>query len=717
MLFIITNIYKFTKCVINNTKKGNGVRDISLTNPPVFNSSSINVLIDRLKEATGLKFRQYQRKFLEKRISFRTKYLNLNINEYIEYIQKNPIEVDLFLDKFTINYTYFFRNLQVFENFEKFIKLYVKKNTKKDLKIWSAPCATGDESYTLAMILDNLKKNDKNFPKFQIVASDIDKNALRIAEEGIYGEYAIHEMPSYYLKTYFSEKITDLGPKYTIKDEIKRKVEFVQEDIIHDHKRNNIYDVIFCRNFFIYINQIARNDLLRNLDKRIYDGGLLVLGGSENIPRGNSIFNTLSIRDHFYIKNLMSKSESYRNIFETLFMRNRRKKTTKTEYPSKMIQIINEIKKKPPYLNKIIKIPKLKPKKESLEKEKKKEQLVKPPLFEPTEVRFTGLIINNGVNNEVPKEKPSVQLSSISQENLRQREEILEQKEKIIVEKFKELEEKYKILEKDREELTKLFMEINEKEKEITSRLLILERIKRQIEQRERTLNLREEQLEKRLTQMKQYSKKMMRQEIQLNNTSIKSSNTNLDGMEDSNIIYEEQRMDRIKDIGNKKELKIKMGYYGLIHSFDKNTTATKFQIEGLGSGAGLILRDPKNHVFAMSHISLPNSSASKQGYHLLFPHTFADTSVKDLFNNLLYNGASRENIKALIVGGAKLFLDYDMTYQENIDTVKKKLQEIEIEIEAEDIGGLSERSVIYDTINDSLFVKKTWEFEYRKIF
>ena len=117
-----------------------------------------------------------------------------------------------------------------------------------------------------------------------------------------------------------------------------------------------------------------------------------------------------------------------------------------------------------------------------------------------------------------------------------------------------------------------------------------------------------------------------------------------------------------------------------------------------------------------MSHISLPNSSASKQGYHLLFPHTFADTSVKDLINNLVYNGANRENVKALLVGGAKLFLDYDMTYQENIDTVKKELQSLEIKIDAEDIGGLSERSVIYDTINDSLSVKKSWEFQYRKI-
>ena len=92
------------------------------------------------------------------------------------------------------------------------------------------------------------------------------------------------------------------------------------------------------------------------------------------------------------------------------------------------------------------------------------------------------------------------------------------------------------------------------------------------------------------------------------------------------------------------------------------------------------------------------------------------DTSVKDLFNHLLYNGANKDNLEAFLVGGAKLFLDYDMTYQENIDTIRKELNTHQIEIVAEDLGGLSERSVIFDTINEVLYVKKSWEFEYRKI-
>ncbi|MHA2180197.1 MAG: CheR family methyltransferase, partial [Promethearchaeota archaeon] len=80
-----------------------------MTNSAEFNTTSIDALIDKLKEVTGMKFDQYQRNFLEKRISFRMRHLNIDYYQnYIDYIHKHPIEVDLFLDKFTINYTYFF---------------------------------------------------------------------------------------------------------------------------------------------------------------------------------------------------------------------------------------------------------------------------------------------------------------------------------------------------------------------------------------------------------------------------------------------------------------------------------------------------------------------------------------------------------------------------------------------------------------------------------
>ncbi len=673
-------------------------------------------------------FQQYQRKFLEKRIDFRMKNLNLDFyQEYIDYIRRYPVEVNLFLDKFTINYTYFFRNYNVYENFEKFIKIYTNQNNRP-LRIWSAPCATGDEPYTIAMILDQLKNKNKNFPDFEIVASDIDPAALKEAVEGIYGEYPVHETPELYLKSYFTKKDTDLGPKFTISEDIKKKVEFIQEDIIKAHRKNYKYDVIFCRNLFIYINQFAREKLLSILESRLFDGGLLILGGSETLPRKNSSFKSINIRDRFYVKNLITQNVSYRNRVCNLFNQSKDAKIERRMQTSKDLNksIKKEVKKVQEKV-KIIEKPKKIPKEEEileieLKKRVSKSEKGNLELIEleriKAEVKITGIEVNNGFNgnfakskNDQLKEPKRIHLSNTREEELRKRELILMQQERVIEERIAYLDEKYENIEKERKEINKLAKKVEQQEREVKNRIDILERLTKQVEQREKLIEQKEKQFNSRIKQVGEYTRQIVHREVQINGT---LKNTFEDRIDTNK--YDEERLDRIDNPNSNKELIIPMGYYGLINSFDQNEAATKFIIPGLGSGIALILKDPVNNIFAISHISLPSSSASKQGYHLLFPHTFIDTSVKDLYNDLIYHGANNSYITALIVGGAKLFLDYDMTYQENINAIKKELEARKIEIIAEDLGGISERAIIYDTINDTLQVKKTWEFEYRRI-
>ncbi len=678
-----------------------------------------------------MNFDYYLRKFLEKRIEFRMKYLKVDdYQDYINYFRRNPIEIDLFLDKFTINYTFFFRNLNVFQNFEKFIQFYIKSLGKniRPIKIWSAPCATGDEPYSIAMLLDNLKKKEKIFPEFKIYASDIDTNAIRIAKDGVYGEYAVHDLPEHYLTTYFSKRITELGPKYLINNQIKEKVEFIQEDIITNHQLDHKYDVIFCRNFFIYINKQARDDFLKIIDNRLYNGGLLILGGSETLGAKNTIFKSVHLRDRFYVKNLFKKQQSYKKGIDKLF---EKKEITKKKQPLKKIEKkfvgkhTIDIRDKPKIVTPQIKDLEKELKKPKIKKEKSSKYIPEVERKEIAEVRFTKIIVNTNlsgaINNtesnillepeEIPTGKALISKIENREKSLKRRELILEQKAQSIEQKIKD---QYKELEEEREKAEEILKNANEKETEVITRILVLERITRQLEQREKSVIQREIQLEKRLNQIEKYSRKMIQQELEIS----RYSNGAEEKTESEEVInsYDAQRIDRKKNPNDQRELIIPKGYFSLINSFDKSETSIKMIIKGLGAGIALILKDPTNNIFAMSYISHPSSKASKQGYHLLFPHTFVDTSVKDLFNNLIYNGGNKANIKALIVGGAKLFLNYDMTYQENIDAIKNELATIQVEIEAEDIGGLSERSVLYDTINDSLFVKKTWEFEYRKI-
>ncbi|KKN84292.1 hypothetical protein LCGC14_0291060 [marine sediment metagenome] len=690
-------------------------------------------LISELKRISGLQFEHYQRKFLEKRISFRMKYLELNYyQEYIDYLNAHTEEIDLFLDKFTINYTFFFRNINVYWSLEKFLKIYCK-NLKGPLRIWSAPCATGDEPYSIAILLDNLKNAGNNIPNFEIVASDIDKTAIKFAKRGIYSEYAIHETPKNYVTTYFSTKNTEIGPKYKINQNIKDKVNFFQEDIIKGHRNNKKFDIIFCRNFIIYINQFAREKLMRILEARLKDGGLLILGGSETFSPQNTCFESISIRDRFYVKNLSSQKETFKQTIREVFQTKEAKKFRKILDERRKQSIMNkskgaqkEIKKHTPEK----KIKNITRKKDSSIKKKVQHNKVNKKLLnntkrQPAEVRITGLVVNNNYDGNLSQKNPDTVSTNkkhdikISKDQakinkLKQLEESLKNRELMLEKRNEFFNQENAKLENKRKNLKELLKNANEKEKEVNKKILEFKHLKKRLEKREQVIEQRERQLQDRFNQVGQYSKKIIQREIQIN---INSTEIELKKKEE--ILFnpfDEKRYDRVEEINSKKELIIPSGYYGLINSFDQNISATKLSIEGLGSSIALILKDPINNIFAMAHISLPNSSASKQGYHLLFPHTFADTSVKDLFNNLVYHGAKEPNISAVIVGGAKLFLEYDKTYQENIETVKNELKLLEIKIEAEDIGGLSERSIYYDTINDTLFVKKSWEFQYRAV-
>ncbi|MFX1573481.1 MAG: CheR family methyltransferase [Promethearchaeota archaeon] len=730
------------------------------------NSSSINILIDELANATGMKFEHYQRKFLEKRIYFRMKNLNLQYHQqYIRYIRNNPDEIDLFLDKFTINYTYFFRNYNVFENFEKFIKIY-SKDLKRPLKIWSAPCATGDEPYSIAIILDQLKKKNKSFPNFHIIASDIDSNALKFAKRAVYGEYSLHETPQFYIESYFFKQNTNIGPKYILNKEIKEKVEFIQEDIIKGHIKEYKYDVVFCRNLLIYVNQYAREKLLRILEARLYNGGLLVLGGSEALKHEKSCFENLSIRNRFYVKDFSMQNESTRKelyrLFETRKKDGRLNKTEekyqeslnkgknqpieiikekpiKIEYNTKRIDnFLSKIEKDSDDSKKSNQKTKVEKKieKQSFSRQiKNKGKILEKQIKDPTEVKITGLIVNNGVNKTFERSKFSsftnkVKLNADKIENpflkkqkkllnqredeLRKKEISLERREEIIKAKVTYLNKKKKKLELKKKKIKSFLRYAKEQENEVEKKWKSLEELIKHVEKRNQLVAHREKQLQLRVNQLDKYSQQIIQREVREN---IHSCEIDLKNKDQEFIqSYEDERFDRILRANDDNELAIPMGYYALINSFDKNVKATKFSIKGLGSGLGLILKDPINNIFAISHIQLPVSTCAKQGYHLLFPHTFVDTSIKDLYNNLLYHGAKKANIKAIIVGGARLFMDYDKTYQENIDNIKEKLGSMNIKIEIEEIGGLSERSVIYDTINDTLYVKKTWEFQYRQI-
>lgn len=195
-----------------------------------------------------------------------------SVEEYIQMLKTSSEQRQKFLDYITINVTEFYRNPEIFNEFNNFIKRELDYN--KPLKIWSAACSIGAEPYSIAMLLKDLSPTVKH----KIIATDIDNTILRRAREGIYMESEIKNISNQQLSKYFEKR----DDRFYIKNEIKEMVTFKKHDLILDSYENN-FDVIVCRNVVIYFNNDIKEKIYEKFSNSLNKGGLFFIGATESI--------------------------------------------------------------------------------------------------------------------------------------------------------------------------------------------------------------------------------------------------------------------------------------------------------------------------------------------------------------------------------------------------------------------------------------------------
>lgn len=200
-----------------------------------------------------------------------------NLEDYSKLISTNEQIKIAFLDYITINVTEFFRNRDIFDEFES-ILTNVLINKYTDIKIWSAACSTGAEAYSLAIILD---KNNIRL-KHKILATDIDDKILERAKMGEYKEYEIRNLDKKDLDNYFTLQ----DKKYYIKDKIKSMVLFNKQDLILD-KYEEGFHAIVCRNVTIYFKNETKDEIYKKINDSLVTGGVLFTGATESIYNPN----------------------------------------------------------------------------------------------------------------------------------------------------------------------------------------------------------------------------------------------------------------------------------------------------------------------------------------------------------------------------------------------------------------------------------------------
>lgn len=231
-------------------------------------------------DESGISFSASNRTILESRLKERLKKAELDsINAYYDLIKKDTEEMKILLDSVTTNLTRFFRNTAHFQTFEHYVipDLIEHKKTRADkkIRIWSAGCSTGEEPYSLAIMLKELLPPDITG---EVTASDLSLKSLMTAKEGFYPEIRVSGVPERYLKQYFDEK----GKGYQIKDEIKSMVKFDYHNLKNDSGLRNL-DIVFCRNVIIYFDDVAQQAVIDRFWESMNNHSYLFIGHSESL--------------------------------------------------------------------------------------------------------------------------------------------------------------------------------------------------------------------------------------------------------------------------------------------------------------------------------------------------------------------------------------------------------------------------------------------------
>lgn len=244
---------------------------------------------DFIYKQCGIFIAENRKYLIENRLSNRIKELNLkSYNEYYKFLRfddKRADELNKLFVMVTTNETSFFRNppqLEIFQNvvLAEMLEECRKKGQKK-LRIWSAGCSTGEEPYTLAIILNEVLKNELRSWDIKITANDLSVDVLAAARKGIYNEYALRTTPKAMVDKYFTKD----GNVYKLNEDLKRLVNFSQINLSDKEQLKKVErsNIVFCRNVIIYFDDEMKRKVVNAFYDNLVSKGVLLIGHSESL--------------------------------------------------------------------------------------------------------------------------------------------------------------------------------------------------------------------------------------------------------------------------------------------------------------------------------------------------------------------------------------------------------------------------------------------------
>lgn len=261
--------------------------------------SDVLKLRDLVYEETGMYFPDEKRYYFESRFLRRMDALGLtSYMDYIKHLKKGNNRREEFnnlMNELTINETSFFRNEPQFKALQELVLPEIirakQNNVVKNLKIWSAGCSSGEEAYSIAMIIDEMRSGALAGWNIEVRATDISKRVLEIAQKGVYSEYPVRNMP----ETYRNKYIESVNGCYKVKDNLKQYIRFSHHNLNDDMAMVFMkgFDIIYCKNVLIYFDLESKKRVIQHFFNSLALGGYLFVGFSESLFGVNDRFKLI----------------------------------------------------------------------------------------------------------------------------------------------------------------------------------------------------------------------------------------------------------------------------------------------------------------------------------------------------------------------------------------------------------------------------------------
>ncbi len=263
-------------------------------------TNDVQPLLDYLRRSRGFDFTDYKPSTLYRRLRKRMQVLNVNaFGEYIDYLEVHPEEFTLLFNTVLINVTSFFREPAAWDFLQQDVlpRILATKGPNDPVRAWSAGCASGEEAYTMAMILAEAMGEDAFRQRAKIYATDIDEEALFLARGASYDVATAQSVPAELREKYFEQA----GSRFVFRNDLRRTVVFGRHDLLQDAPISRV-DLLVCRNTLMYFNAEAQGRILARFHFALNGIGYLFLGRAEMLIFHANLFTPVDMRFRIFTK-------------------------------------------------------------------------------------------------------------------------------------------------------------------------------------------------------------------------------------------------------------------------------------------------------------------------------------------------------------------------------------------------------------------------------